>query len=78
MLNNSPVIRGVIYALAVISAILAIILKPISQEWSDAVSDVAVYLGGLAGLTAGSNLTTGGDVKLLDAIRPSRSTTLDD
>lgn len=57
MLNNDPRIRQAIYIVAIVAALVAIVLKPINAEWADAADNVAVYLGGIAGMTAVSNLS---------------------
>lgn len=60
MIQNSPLIRRVLYIATVVVAVVAIALKPISQEWANAAQDVATYLAGIAGLTAASNLSGNG------------------
>lgn len=57
MIQNSPTIRRVLYVVTIAVAVLAIGLKPVSPQWADAAQEVATYLGGIAGVTAVSNLS---------------------
>ena len=67
MLSNDPRIRQAIYVTAIVVGIVAILLRPVSPVWADAVENVAAYLAPLVGVAAATNLTAGGDTKLLQS-----------
>lgn len=74
MLNNSPAIRAVIYWVTVAVAVIAIALEPLPFSWASSMADsleaVAAYLAPIAGITAVTNMTSGGDVRALDQPKP--------
>lgn len=82
MLNNDPKIRQFIYVLTAIVGGIAVVFEGIPAEWAQAVADgaknLAAYLATLIGVMGATNLTAGGDVKLLESKTTVTRTTLDD
>ncbi len=56
IVKNSPVVRGILYGLAVLAQVVAFFVGDLGISWSDAMQQTANFLGGLAGMTALGNL----------------------
>lgn len=66
MIQNSPTIRRVLYLGTVVAAVGAIALRHTAPQWSDTLNEIALYLAGITGWTASSNLSGPG----VDASKP--------